>query len=221
MPVPPIDTHEFTRRGDVADGRVPVAGCERLVSLLASDEGVLDWRLAGRSEVGSDGSRRAFLHLEVSGALVAHCVRCLEPVGVALEVGRDYRLVATEAQAEAEDADEDEVDLLVASRRFDLAALIEDEAIMALPPAPRHDDCRAPEPAAATALEAAPEVRSDAAPRRNPFAALAALRGAAEADAAPGTARPDGEAVAGEGGGSSSDPSDRPVPRGPKRSARR
>ncbi|MEN9316716.1 MAG: hypothetical protein RJA99_767 [Pseudomonadota bacterium] len=206
MPVPPIDTHEFTRRGDVAEGRVPVAGCDRLVSLLASDEGGLDWRLSGRSEMGTDGSRRAFLRLDLSGALVARCVRCLEPVGIALAVERDYRLVATEAQAEAEDADEDEVDLLVASRRFDLGGLIEDEAIMALPPAPRHDDCRAPavadapvEGIAATPAESAPE-------RRNPFAALAALRAPEAAresggeGAATGEAGPDPSEAPGTGG---------------------
>ena len=74
------------------------------------------------------------------------------------------------------------MDLLVSSRRFDLAALVEDEAIMALPPAPRHDDCSAPAvadaPAAGEGADAGP---GDAAPApRNPFGALAALKGGAE-----------------------------------------
>ncbi|MFN9775909.1 MAG: YceD family protein [Burkholderiales bacterium] len=188
MTLPTIDTHEFTRRGDTADGEVPLAGLERLGSLLTSVDGALAWRLAGRSELGADGSRSPLLHLGLRAAVAMRCVRCLEPVAVPLEVERDYRLVATEAQAEREDADEDDVDLLVSSRRFDLASLVEDEAIMALPPAPRHDDCTAPRvedaPADHRAAPAEGEGQvegqgegGDAAPeRRNPFAALAALK---------------------------------------------
>jgi uncharacterized protein len=151
MTVPTIDTHEFTRRGDSAAGREPVAALERLASMLLAPDGTLDWRLGGRSELGADGARKAFLHLGVAGTVRMRCVRCLEPIEVALEVGRDYRLVATEEQAEREDADEESVDVLVASRRFDLGALVEDEAIMALPAAPRHADCTAPAAAAAQA----------------------------------------------------------------------
>jgi uncharacterized protein len=206
MTLPTIDTHEFTRRGDVADGKVPLASLERLASMLTSTEGALAWRLSGRSELGPDGSRSPFLRLGLDGTVRMRCVRCLEPVEVPLQVLRDYRLVATEAQAEREDADEDDVDLLVSSRRFDLAALVEDEAIMALPPAPRHDDCSAP-----AVREAAPgageggagdggEGASDA--PRTPFAALAALRGGAagQDDAGPREARGDGGEAPRDGG---------------------
>ncbi len=176
MTVPTIDTHEFTRRGDVAEGRVRLVELERLGSLLVADEGVLSWRLAGDSELGADGSRRARLHLALSATLAMRCVRCLERIDVPLDVECDYRLVATEAQAEMEDVDEDEVDLLVGTRRFDLAGLVEDEAIMALPPAPRHDDCSAP-----ATIDGDPEEQPDgSAPApRNAFAALGTLRGGA------------------------------------------
>jgi uncharacterized protein len=197
MTVPTIDTHEFTRRGDVAEGRVPLAELERLGSLLVADDGVLAWRLAGDSELGADGSRRAHLHLALSATLAMRCVRCLERIDVPLDVERDYRLVATEAQAEQEDVDEDEVDLLVGARRFDLAGLVEDEAIMALPPAPRHDGCSAPA-AAAIDVDAVQSEAAAPAPR-NPFAALGALRDGAEP----------------RRGDASADPSDEPSPAGP------
>ena len=192
MTVPTIDTHAFTRLGDVAEGRVPLAELERLASLLVADEGVLAWRLAGDSELGADGSRRAHLHLALSATLAMRCVRCLERIEVPLEVERDYRLVATEAQAEQDDVDEDEVDLLVGARRFDLAGLVEDEAIMALPPAPRHDDCSAP---AASAPAGEPVQSDEATPSpRNPFAALDALR---DGSAQPSDGPSDGPAQAG------------------------
>jgi uncharacterized protein len=166
-PVPPIDTHAFTQRGETVDGRVPVAGLDRLASLLATHDGDLTWRLTGRSEGGVDADRQGFLHLRLDGVLRMRCVRCLAPVDVALAVGRDYHLVASEAQAEQADLDEDAFDLLVASRQLDLGALIEDEAILALPPVPRHLDCMPPPipPDVGTAPE-----------RHHPFAALAALR---------------------------------------------
>jgi len=202
MTVPTIDTHEFTRRGDVAEGRVPLAELERLGSLLVADDGVLAWRLAGDSELGADGSRRAHLHLALSATLAMRCVRCLERIDVPLDVERDYRLVATEAQAEQEDVDEDEVDLLVGARRFDLAGLVEDEAIMALPPAPRHDGCSAP---AATAVDVDSVQSEAAAPApRNPLAALGALRDGAEQ----------------RRGDASADPSEAPAPADPAASRR-
>lgn len=180
MTVPTIDTHEFTRRCDSAQGHEPLAALERLGSLLAAREGVIAWRLSGRGDTGADGSPRARLHLALSLTAAMRCVRCLERLDVSLAVERDYRLVATEAQAEQEDVDDDDVDLLAGARRFDLAGLIEDEAIMALPPAPRHDGCSAPMVSgdAAALIDAEP-----APPSQHPFAALGLLRGLAAGQA--------------------------------------
>jgi uncharacterized protein len=163
-----IDTAEFTRRGEHAEGRLELASLERLATLLESTDGTLDWRLDGRSVLRPDGSRQPLLGLRLEGRMAMRCVRCLDPVEVALEVSRDYRLVSSEAQAEGEDLDDDDRDLLVGDRGFDLAALIEDEAIMALPAAPRHADCRIA--AATSGLPPAEEAR-------RPFEVLERLRG--------------------------------------------
>jgi uncharacterized protein len=144
MNPPTLDTHEFTRRGDTASGTVPLAGLARLGSLLLEGSGELSWRLSGHGELGPDGSRRSFMRLALQARPTMRCVRCLEPIVVDVEALRDYRMVSSEAQAEREDAEDDEHDLLVSSRQFDLPGLIEDEAIMALPLAPRHADCHAP-----------------------------------------------------------------------------
>lgn len=179
MTLPSLDTHEFTRRADVAGGAVPLAGLDRLGSMLSDTDGMLAWQLSGRSELGPDGSRSAFLRLGLDGRVRMRCVRCLEPVEFALRVDRDYRLAATEQQAEREDADEDAFDVLVSSRRFDLAALVEDEAIMALPAAPRHEGCSAPgrRSGADAADGHGAAARAGTVPEpRSPFAALAALR---------------------------------------------
>ena len=62
------------------------------------------------------------------------------PVDVPLAVDRSFRFVADEATAAAED-DESEEDVLALSRSFDLLELIEDELLMELPVAPRHEVC--------------------------------------------------------------------------------
>ena len=117
---------------------------------------------------------------EVSRAQVRlRCVRCLEPVAVSLHEDRRYRLVGSEQQALAQDPEDDEFDLLAITPRLEAIELLEDELIMALPLAPRHDECRAPGPGAgspagrAAAEGAAPDGEPE---RPNPFAVLARLR---------------------------------------------
>jgi len=177
MSLPPIDTHEFCRRADDAHGRVPLASLQRLASLLAAPEGELEWGLTGRSALSADGSRQAFLELRLDAHPIMRCARCLEPVAVTLSEQRAYRLVGDEAQAAQEDADDDEYDVLVASRRFNLDELIQDEAIMALPAVPRHERCESPAVSVTPDDQAPPDSPSEpGAERSNPFAVLAGMK---------------------------------------------
>jgi len=177
--LPELDTHEFTRRGQVTSGTRPLTDLPRLGSLLMDLAGALDWQIAGRSDLRADGSRMGYLELTMHAQVTMRCVRCLEALSVELDEARSYRLVADEAQALREDAEDDEHDLLVGSRHFDLASLIEDEAIMALPAAPRHDNCAAPIALAESSQASdlgVPESESEPEGGANPFAALAAMR---------------------------------------------
>lgn len=171
-----IDTHEFTRLGQQAEGVLAITDLPRLDATRAGEATPLHWSLQGESLLGPDGSRTALLRLNVQTRLEVACVRCLEPVWVELDLIRPYRLVGSEAQAEQEDAEDDEVDVLVASRSFDLAGLIEDEAIMALPLAPRHSHCTLPASLPADPPPAAAAVSLDSPDRPLPFAALEKLK---------------------------------------------
>ena len=174
MSLPPIDTHEFCRRADTARGTEPLSGFARVVSLLADPHGEVTWHLTGRSAVRADGSRLAFLELDLQSTVTMRCARCLEPVALPLSEQRSYRLVGNENQAAQEDADDDDYDVLVASRRFDLAALIEDEMIMALPAVPRHEQCQAP--AAANSGASTVDRGTQALAPENPFAVLSGFK---------------------------------------------
>lgn len=175
MSLPSIDTHEFCRRADTAGGTEPLSGLSRVVSLLADPQGDVSWQLTGRSAVRPDGSRLAFLELALQSTVTLRCVRCLEPVALALSEQRAYRLVGNEQQAAQEDAADDDYDILVASRRFDLAALVEDEMILALPPVPRHEHCQAPAAVVAGPASVGSAMQAEPAPE-HPFAVLSGLK---------------------------------------------
>jgi len=177
MTLPPIDTHAFTRLGETASGRLTPDVLPRLSSMLVANDGGLDWQLDGRSDLRADGSRESSMDLRFSARLTVRCARCLEPLEVAIADHHRYRMVGSESQAEREDVDDDEHDLLVSSRRFDLAGLIEDEAIMALPSAPHHPDCHAPLAPETPDAQVAQDDKAVADDRKaSPFASLASLR---------------------------------------------
>ena len=130
------------------------------------------WLARGEQQTDAGGHARVWLHLEAGVSLPLTCQRCLGPADIEVSVVRDFRFVATEEQAEAEDEDAEE-DVLVLSRDFDLLALVEDELLMALPLVPRHAVC--PGDVKLAAQDADFEAASAAKP--NPFAALAGIKG--------------------------------------------
>lgn len=167
---PWIDTLEFARAGGSLEAGQAPADFPRLLELLAGPEGLVRWRLTGERRPRPEGGAESFLRLRVGGSVSLECIRCLRPVRAEFSEERLFKIAATEAQAEREDAQTDEYDALVANPRFDVLELVEDEAILALPIAPRHSDCSLPAGAAESLPQAQPE-------RPNPFAVLATLRG--------------------------------------------
>jgi len=130
-------------------------------------------RWTARGELRNPGhlSPQPWIHLKAHTALPLVCQRCLAPVDVPVAVERSFRFVADEATAAAEDDEADE-DVLAQSRVFDLVELVEDELLMALPVAPRHESC----PEAVTMSAGGPEFEAALGRRQNPFAALARLK---------------------------------------------
>ena len=165
---PFIDLVEFARTEGVLEGAVAPPQFARLRELLAGDAGEIAWRLTGERRRRPDGGADAFLSLEFEGGVELECVRCLRNVRVPIGDARLFKVAPSESLAERLDAENDEFDALVASERFDVLELVEDEAILALPIAPRHDECGLPAelPADETAAEERP----------NPFAVLGQLK---------------------------------------------
>ena len=146
-----IDSLKFSREKQTTRGMLPVAGLGRLRdSLFAAavhtpelgnvvspgSSNTVSYVVTG----GADALERPVLRLKVSGRLPLQCQRCLQLLDYDLAFDSTLRLVP-EARLDAEMSDDpDEPECVAASAEFDLAALIEDEILLALPAYPRHEE---------------------------------------------------------------------------------
>lgn len=138
-PQPVIDGFEFAQAGANLRGAWPIRDFLRIRDMLAAHEGEVAYELDGVR----DGQGRPALRLRVSGRLELRCQRCLE--GLRYEVRADELLVlaGTQAEIDAEAAGAYSADRVVAGREMPVRDLVEDELILALPYAPRHEVCSA------------------------------------------------------------------------------
>jgi len=88
-----------------------------------------------------DERGRPALRVKVEGTLQLRCQRCLEPLPFEVKVEDLLVLAATLSEIHAEPADAYAPDRIVAGKEMPVRELIEDELILALPYAPRHEGC--------------------------------------------------------------------------------
>jgi uncharacterized protein len=128
-----IDGLQFARGALEQRGVVGMERLPRLAQLQCSTEG-LEYHLRG----GRAGNGKPCLRLSVRGSVGVICQRCLDPIQVPVAI--DAELQLAESPREISEAD-DEIDRVLASRNMSVGWLVEDEAILALPMVPRHEDC--------------------------------------------------------------------------------
>ena len=136
---PVIDGFEFATAGATQQGTLPLEVFSRLRDMLATTAGEVSYALEGVL----DERGRPALRLKVRATLPLRCQRCLE--ALPFEVASDETLVLakTQAEIEAEPADASLPDRLLAGEEMSVRELVEDELILALPYAPRHEACEA------------------------------------------------------------------------------
>lgn len=155
-----IDSFAFAREGRALEGTLAVSSLERLHDQLADAAGELAFRVQGRQ--GRRGE--PLLKIEVSGALALSCQRCLEAIRFDVDIDSLLELVPEGAELSQDELEDDTRDFLPVAGDLDVAQLVEDEVLLALPVAPRHERCGLPGTA-------------EAGDRITPFAALAGLKG--------------------------------------------
>lgn len=191
-PLRPFDIFEFSQSEAEAHGTLPLSALPRVLAELAPEapadasEAPFHWRLRGfireeASMAGLAGRKRKYVSLEVDGVLWLVCQRCLQPKPEALSVRSTLELARSEEEADAAPVDDDEVDVIAGSSHFNLAELIEDELLLSLPIAVKHEVCGEVHPDLLTGADGrtvVDEAHTDAPEesRPSPFAALADLK---------------------------------------------
>ena len=129
-----IDSLEFARTGQTLRGSLAVRTLARLQDSLADGMGEVEFAVKG----AHDARSRPVLTLEISGLLHLRCQRCLGPLEYPLRLYNTLLLVGA-AEVAAGNLDNEDAEWIEASSALDVAALVEDEVILGLPYAPRHE----------------------------------------------------------------------------------
>ena len=134
---PLIDGLRFAETGDALRGGCRIAGFGRLQDMLHSNTGELQYEVEGsRDDVG-----RPAIRVRVAGELQLTCQRCLKALVLPLQVDEMLVLAKSEAEIEAQPVDPDVPDRILAGREMAVGTLVEDEILLAIPFAPRHEHC--------------------------------------------------------------------------------
>lgn len=160
-----IDGTAFAREGGSLQGELLVENLARVLDMLAGTAGNLTYRVSGR--MGSGPRARPQLVVEVDGILSLRCQRCLGAIDHRFSIHSMLDLVGEGEALTQEEIEDDSKDFLEVKKELDVAELVEDEVILDLPSAPRHERCVLP--AADRGTEKA-----------SPFAVLKGLRGKAQ-----------------------------------------
>lgn len=104
-------------------------------TLVAGDDAVpIAWSIVGRAS--AEG--RAALAIDVEGSVPLVCQRCLGPIDWPVRQATEVLLAGDERELVRLDADT-ESEVILADAPLDAAELVEDELVLALPFAPRHE----------------------------------------------------------------------------------
>jgi uncharacterized protein len=152
-----INGADFALHGHSLEGSVEVAQLVRLASETVDGKGVIHWTLRGHL----NRYKHAVLELSIRGEVNLVCQRCLQPVAFGVDNTPTIVVAASESEADEIEAllDDPDVDVIASEEDIDVLLLVEDEVLLGLPLAPKHEQC--------IPVEDAADVRSD-----SPFAVL-------------------------------------------------
>ena len=134
-----IDAFEFCRNKGYREGVTPVAEMTRLAADCADPSGHITWSIQG----GQTKQGYPAMTLAVEGRVNLVCQRCLGPFAYHIDSATMLVLGKDDADADEieEVLDDESIDVIVGSHEADIRQLLEDEALLALPQAPKHEVC--------------------------------------------------------------------------------
>ena len=160
---PVIEPGRFARMGERLSGKRDLSGLPRVADLLSEAGGEVRYAVSGYvNERGYSA-----LHVELDGKLSLRCQRCLGPLLQSVQARREIVLVPGADEFAQRDDETDFEDVIPDVQRLELVPLLEEELLLALPLAVRHEDGGCGPGAQAVPARPAGE---------SPFAALAKLK---------------------------------------------
>ena len=161
---PFIDSLDFAGNGRQISGKAPVAEMPRLLDALEDSQGILKYTVSG----GVDKQGSSLLDVSITGDCRLRCQRCLGAMEHAVRL--DTRLLLRDqAGLDALDSggeDEEEFDSILADPHLDVLDLLEEEILLSLPIAPKHE-------LGVCQVAGGGDAHEE---EKNPFAALAKLK---------------------------------------------
>ncbi len=158
-----VDVARQVQARRIYDGTLPLATMPRLCTALAATDGDARYH----AEFGKDALGVAYLGLRLEAELPLLCQRSLEVFALPVSLDERLGLIADERDEAALPPGYEP--LLVTDGMIDLAAVIEDELILAIPVVPMKDD-------APLEWKDSTDVQTPEVQPVNPFAVLAGLK---------------------------------------------
>lgn len=134
-----IDNVKFAKNQQNISGEIDLGNIERIQE-IDSYSGIVKYSLTG----DVDKLNRPVLILSICGKIAALCQNCLEPIEISLDNLTNVTIFFNEDQLDEalfSDETSEVEDAILAEEEFDVMNLIEDEIIICLPYASKHDDC--------------------------------------------------------------------------------
>ncbi len=159
-----LDLMATAAAGRILQGRIPLARLERALPALMPSAGELQVVL----ELGKDTDGTHYLAGSLQGDVVLTCQRCLGEMILPLDV--EFRLGLIRDEAAINDLSDWYDPLVVTAEPADVADILSDEVLLALPIVPLHGES---EECSGLLKRYQPPAENQ---RENPFAVLAGLK---------------------------------------------
>lgn len=134
-----IDAFEFCRTSGYREGVTPLTEMSRLAADCANASGEIAWSIQG----GATPQGYPTMTVAVTGPVQLVCQRCLAPFDYQIDSATQLVLGRDDEEADQFEQilDDENIDVIVGSHAADIRELLEDEALLALPQAPKHEVC--------------------------------------------------------------------------------
>lgn len=140
-----IDPIAFAKEKKVQEGTFKLVELDERVRSHEHLSSCVDVEGQYQLQGGQDKWARLFLQLSITLDLSLICQRCLRALPFGIDETSRIYLFVNETTLDEAMAQDDDLDGVVAEKEMSIQTLIEDEILMALPYAPKHDHCNNPD----------------------------------------------------------------------------